>query len=292
MNPLVRRSLASGAGLALAFCGGAWGIAQTPSSTPQSQSPPAQTQPSSPAQTQQTSPAQNPAQPQTTPGAAQNPTPAEQTAPAQPQTRTLQMVEVKAELQKTLDAKKAKQGEPVTAKLQDDANIPNQQMLPKNTVLEGHVDQTQVSPDKKGTSSMTVTFDKAKLKSGQELPIKATVVALQQPQNNMVPAGGGAPMGAPTGSPAASAPGGSAPGSGSAGPSGGGAPMPSQQMPTASEPGYGGGQGGQASSIQLKSDIHQQSSATFLAPGKNVHIPDGTQMEVALTIIPPGTHLQ
>ncbi|HKR28365.1 MAG TPA: hypothetical protein VJS11_12960, partial [Acidobacteriaceae bacterium] len=281
MNPLVRRSLASGAGLALAFCGGAWGIAQTPSSTP-SQAPPAQTQPSSPAQSQQTSPAQNPTQPQTTPGAAQNPTPAEQTAPAQPQTRTLQMVEVKAELQKTLDAKKAKQGEPVTAKLQDDANIPNQQMLPKNTVLEGHIDQTQVSPDKKGTSSVTVTFDKAKLKSGQELPIKATVVALQQPQNNMVPAGGGAPSGAPTESPSAGAPGGAAPGGGSAGPSGGGAPMPSQQMPNDTGA-ASSAQGGQVPGIQLKSDIHQQSSATFLAPGKNVHIPDGTQMEVALT---------
>ncbi|HEV2280598.1 MAG TPA: hypothetical protein VGS02_20635 [Acidobacteriaceae bacterium] len=295
MNPLVRRSLASGAGLALAFCGGAWGIAQTPSSTP-TQAPPAQTQPAPPAQTTPPN-----SQTQTMPGAAQSPAPntqaapGSQAAPAQPQTRTLQMVEVKAELQKTLDAKKAKQGEPVMAKLQDDANIPNQQMLPKNTVLEGHVDQTQVSPDKKGTSSVTVTFDKAKLKSGQELPIKATVVALQQPQNNMVPAGGGAPAGAgaPTESPSGGAPGGGSatPGGGSAGPSGGGAPMPSQQMPNDTGAGYSG-QGGQVPGIQLKSDIHQQSSATFLASGKNVHIPDGTQMEVALTIIPPGTHLQ
>lgn len=291
MNPLVRRSLASGAGLALAFCGGAWGIAQTPSST-QNQAPPAQTQQTPPAQT-------NPpnSQTQTMPGAAQNPAPNTQAEPgsqaAPAQQRTLQMVEVKAELQKTLDAKKAKQGEPVTAKLQDDANIPNQQMLPKNTVLEGHIDQTQVSPDKKGTSSVTVTFDKAKLKSGQELPIKATVVALQQPQNNMVPAGGGAPMGAgaPSGAPSGGAPGAAGPGGGSAGPSGGGAPMPSQQMPNDSAA-ANSGQGGQVPGIQLKSDIHQQSSATFLAPGKNVHIPDGTQMEVALTIIPPGTHLQ
>lgn len=302
MNAWTRRSLASGAGLALAFCGGAWGVAQTPSSTPQSQSPPAQTQPSSPAQTQQTSPAQNPTQPQTTPGAAQNPAPAEQTAPAQPQTRTLQMVEVKAELQKSLDAKKAKQGEPVTAKLQDDANIPNQQTLPKNTILEGHVDQTQVSPDKKGTSSMTVTFDKAKLKGGQELPIKATVVAIAQPQNNMAaaggggaPSGGGAPMGgAPAGGGAPSGSdtsGGGSSGGGSAAPSS----APSQPMP-APGAGYGGDQGGGGAgavpNIQLKSDIHQSSSATFMGTGKNVHIPDGTLMEVAVTIIPPGTHLQ
>lgn len=290
MNAWIRRSLASGAGLALAFCGGAWGLAQTPSSTPQSQP--------APAPTQQNPPAQNPTQPQTTPGAAQNPAPAEQTAPAQPQTRTLQMVEVKAELQKSLDAKKAKEGEPVTAKLQDDANIPNAQTLPKNTILEGHIDQTQVSPDKKGTSSVTVTFDKAKLKSGEELPIKATVVAIAQPQNNMAAAGGGgAPMGAPGGSaPAGGAPAGGGSQGGAAPAAGGGgepAPssMPSQQEPTAGGPSDNQGSGA-VPNVQLKSDIHQHSSATFLGNGKNVHIPDGTQMEVALTIIPPGTHLQ
>lgn len=300
MNAWIRRSLASGTGLALAFCGGAWVLAQTPGSTPQTQpSSPAQSQPSSPAQTQPSSPAQNPTQPQTTPGAAQNPAPAEQTAPAQPQTRTLQMVEVKAELQKSLDAKKAKQGEPVMAKLKDDANVPNQQTLPKNTILEGHVDQTQVSPDKKGTSSVTVTFDKAKLKGGQELPIKATVVAIAQPQNNMVPAGEGAPAGgsAPMGGAPAGggAPGGAESGGGGAGSSGGGAPAPStmpSQQPAGGGAGYSPQGGGQVPNVQLKSDIHQQSSATFLGPGKNVHIPDGTQMEVALTIIPPGTHLQ
>jgi len=296
MNAWIRRSLASGTGFALALCGGAWAVAQTPSSATQNQAAPAQSQQNPATQTNTT---------QTTPGAQTAPapqqtTPPEQTAPAQAQTRTLQMVEVKAELQKSLDAKKAKQGEPVTAKLQDDANIPNQQTLPKNTLLEGHVDQTQVSPDKKGTSSVTVTFDKAKLKSGEELPIKATVVAIAQPQNNMAAGGGGgAPMGG--GAPVGAAPSGGAPAGGGAEPGGGGSsggtapgPMPSQPMPSADAgAGSGGGQGGgQMPDVQLKSDIHQQSSATFLGSGKNVHIPDGTLMEVALTIIPPGTHLQ
>jgi hypothetical protein len=209
------------------------------------------------------------------------------------------MVQAKAELQKTLDAKKAKQGEPVTAKLSDDVQIPNAQTLPKNTVLEGHVDETQVSQDKHGSSSVTVTFDKAKLKTGQELPIKATVVAIAQPSYNTSQAG--APGAAPSGGAPMASSGGMAPGGGGS-PNGGGAmgggsapssPMPSQQMPTATEPGQSGGQsGGQVSGVQVKSDIHQPTSATFVQEGKNVHVSSGTQMEVALTIIPPGTHLQ
>ena len=68
-----------------------------------------------------------------------------QSAPAaddtntQPQ-RKLQMVPAQATLDHTLDAKKAKQGDPVTAKLAQDVQIPDAQALPRNTVLEGHVD--------------------------------------------------------------------------------------------------------------------------------------------------------
>lgn len=301
MNALVRRSLATGASLALAVCGGAWGIAQTQSSATQNQATPAQSQ-QNPATQTNTPNTQAPAA--QNPNASQNPqtnsAPADNSAnTAQPQTRTLQMVQAKAELQKTLDAKKAKQGEPVTAKLSDDVQIPNAQTLPKNTVLEGHVDQTEVSQDKHGTSSVTVTFDKAKLKTGQEVPIKATVVAIAQPTYNTAQAG--APGAAPSGGAPMASSGGMAPGGGGS-PSGGGAmgggsapssPMPSQQMPTATEPGQSGGQpGGQVSGVQVKSDIHQPTSATFVQEGKNVHVSSGTQMEVALTIIPPGTHLQ
>ena len=55
----------------------------------------------------------------------------------------IQMVQARATLDSTLDAKKAKQGEPVSAKLEGNVQIPDAQALPKNTVLEGHVDQVQ-----------------------------------------------------------------------------------------------------------------------------------------------------
>jgi hypothetical protein len=307
MKAFVRRSLASGAGLALAVCGGAWAAAQTQSSATQNQATPAQSQQNPAAQTNTPNTNANPGAqtqqqnpqnttPQSTPQQNNPNSPATDAgATQQPQTRTLQMVQAKAELQKGLDAKKAKQGEPVTAKLSDDVQVPNAQTLPKNTVLEGHVDQTQVSQDKHGTSSVTVTFDKAKLKTGQELPIKATVLAIAQPTYNTGQAG--APGSAPVSGPPMA--GGGAPGGGGA-PSGGGSPsgaapssMPSQQVPSATEPGTGTqANGAQASGVQVKSDIHQPTSATFVQQGKDVHVSGGTQMEVALTIIPPGTHLQ
>ncbi len=54
----------------------------------------------------------------------------------QPQ-RTIQMVPVLASLDHTLDAKKAKQGEPVTAKLQKDVQIPQQRLCPRTRCWKG-----------------------------------------------------------------------------------------------------------------------------------------------------------
>jgi hypothetical protein len=33
-------------------------------------------------------------------------------------------------------------------------------------------------------------------------------------------------------------------------------------------------------------------SATFTSNGKKVHLPDGTRMQVAIAVIPPGVHVQ
>lgn len=253
MNGMIRHSLAMAAGASLAFGVGAGAWAQTASSA----------------------------------------TPASAGSTTQP-AHTLQMVPAVAQLDKTIDAKKAKQGDPVTAKLQKDVQIPDAQNLPKNTVLEGHVDQAQAS-DHKSDSTVVVTFDKAKLKNGQELPIKATVVAISEPvmmQQNQgaapasdaLPAAGGAPSGG----------GGPQAGGGSAA----GATRTESAPQPAAVPQGGGGAPSQATDkngvpgVTLKSDIHDQSSATFMSKGRNVHVPDGTQMEVALTVIPAGVKLQ
>jgi hypothetical protein len=244
----------------------------------------AQSQPSAQPTTQQPTPQQ--------PAAEQNPAPA--ASDAQPQ-RTIQMVQAKAQLDKTIDTKKAKQGDPVTAKLQDKVQIPEAQELPKNTVLEGHVDQVQPSQNK-GDAMVTVTFDKAKLKDGKEIPIKATVLAVSEPYYAQQPtAGGGAPSSGPAMMP--SAPSGGTPSGGGSMGSGGTstpavAPQPmnvpdASQGPSRTTQSHGG-----VPDVMLKSDIHEHTSATFSSKGKNVHVPDGTQMQFALAIIPAGVTIQ
>ena len=209
--------------------------------------------------------------------------------------RKIQMVQTQATLDHTLDAKKAKQGEPVTAKLVQNVEIPDAQALPKNTVLEGHVDQVQAS-DHKSDSMMVVTFDKAKLKDGQELTIKATILAMSEPALMQQQGGAGAPAGAGAPMPSGGAP--------SGGGSGGSGSMSQSSPSPSSTPSPQPMNGAQAASgspqqaqngvpdVTLQSDIHQHNSATFMSKGKNVHVPDGTQMQVAIAVIPAGVRLQ
>lgn len=206
--------------------------------------------------------------------------------------RTIQMVQAQASLDTTLDAKKARQGEPVKAKLQTNVQIPNEQALPKNTVLEGTVDQVQPS-EHKGDSTIVITFDKARLKNGQELPIKATVLRVSEPALMQQEAASGPPSAVPAGETpgagnqaAAPAPGGANGAGAAATPSP--APMNVPEPGTNAPPAPSGGVPG----VMLTSDIHQKASATFTSKGRNVHVPDGTQMQMALAVIPAGVKLQ
>jgi hypothetical protein len=265
MNALGRNALALGAGAALALCSGGAGLAQTTQAAPDS--------------TQSAhAPAQN--------------------APQQQAPRTLKMVQAQAQLDKTIDAKKAKQGDPVMAKLVADVQIPDSQELPKNTELEGHVDQVTAS-DHKSDSTMVLTFDKAKLKDGQEVPIKATILAMAEPAMATDAGGGGGAPGGGMASGGAPSGGGGMSGGGGARSGGGGSsasPGPTaQQAPSMGDSGGGASQPSQAQGVPdvtLTSNIHQHNSATLTSKGRNVHVPDGTQMEVAIGIIPAGVQVQ
>jgi hypothetical protein len=55
-----------------------------------------------------------------------------------------------------------------------------------------------------------------------------------------------------------------------------------------------GSQQGQSSGVpdvQMTSSVHQHSSVTLTSKGKNVHVPDGTQMQVAISVIPAGVQV-
>jgi hypothetical protein len=274
----------AGLAMALAVSSCAWCAAQAP-------------QQQTPAQPQTQSP--DAAQPTPTPSTAQSANSSAATQPAQQ--RAIQMVQAQAQLDKTIDAKKAKQGDTVTAKLMTNVQVPNEQELPKNTVLEGHVDQVTASQNK-SDSTVVVTFDKARLKGGQEVPIKATILAMAEPALASADAGGGGAAPAGGGAPAAGggAMAGGGAGGGAARSSGGGgesSTSATQQPSSASMPDAdsGGQQQTQMSKVpdvSLTSDIHLHNSATFTSKGKNVHVPDGTEMELAIAVIPAGVKLQ
>lgn len=189
---------------------------------------------------------------------------------------TLQMAAARVWLNKSLDAKKAKQGDAVTVKLLDDVKIPNSIELPKNTILLGHIDMVQPSLNK-GDSAIQVTFDKAQMKDGQQLPIKVTIMQIYPPPGNGIPGGGSLPPDqlAPsqTGAAAARNPGSAAPPPGS---------------PTT--------QGGQTSEdvngVVLKSDVHESASGTFTSKGRNVYLGSGTEMQMAVLVIPAGSEIK
>jgi hypothetical protein len=83
-----------------------------------------------------------------------------------------------AELNQSLDSKKTKPGESVTAHTTEAVKVDGKVVLPKGTRLVGHV--TRASARAKGDqdSALALDFDRAVLKNGQEMPLEVTIQAL------------------------------------------------------------------------------------------------------------------
>jgi hypothetical protein len=83
-----------------------------------------------------------------------------------------------AELSKTIDAKKAKAGDPVTAVLLADVLSHGKIVARRDSKLMGHV--TEAQPHSKDTpeSRLGIVFDKVILKGGQEIPFVSVLMAL------------------------------------------------------------------------------------------------------------------
>jgi hypothetical protein len=110
---------------------------------------------------------------------AQGSAPANSTDPAG-QSQAVNMVPGRAALIKTLDARKLKPGDQVKIRLADTIHLKDGSELPHGTTLLGLVstDQTQ-----QGISKLALRFNKAQLKSGKVIPIKATIVGLFPPES-------------------------------------------------------------------------------------------------------------
>jgi len=90
------------------------------------------------------------------------------------------MVAARAALSRPLDAKKVKVGQHFEARLSKTVHLKNGPKLDRGTELIGEVVKDKMSTDGK-TSTMALKFTKAKLKSGQIIPIKATIIGIYPP---------------------------------------------------------------------------------------------------------------
>jgi len=97
-------------------------------------------------------------------------------------------------LDRTVDARTAKQGDQVQAKIDDTVKAADGMQLPKGTQLMGTV--TAVEPFQNGTaSSVSLRFDQARLKDGKTVPVKVTIIGAYPRDENQLAVYGQQTMG-------------------------------------------------------------------------------------------------
>jgi hypothetical protein len=198
---------------------------------------------------------------QDTTAPSNNTTPQQPTQSAQPQpgqaqstqansqnTDTLRIAPgsvIPVQLTKGVDAKKAKTGDEVDARVTQDLKSNSGELLvPKDTKVVGHVTEAQARSKEQKESQVAITFDHAVMKNGHDVSLPMSIQAIISPQslnpgNNSADSATPQPSGA--GSPSTSSGG----GAGRAG-AGGGAGMNQQQgsmnTPPSGESGGGAAQ--------------------------------------------------
>jgi hypothetical protein len=203
-------------------------------------------------------------------------------------TGTIQLVGVRAVLDKSLDARKVKQGDTVIALPEVGIHVADGLDLETSSLLLGRVDAVQPSTDK-SDSAIAVTFDKVRLKGGRKVPIKATILWIGQPPNLLNPTIVSAPAdrttpGVGVGAGMTGVP----PEQGYQGSEIAGAPHRHHNHPAAAPPTPTGvfSQTNAIPGVDFASDIRKPESGSFSAKGRNVRIPGGTVFAFALAAMP------
>ena len=138
---------------------------------------------------------------------------------------------IPVQLTKTVDAKKAKTGDEVVAKVTMDMKTNSGDVLvPKDTKVIGHVTESQPKSKEQKESQMGIAFDRAVMKDGNEMNLPMSIQAVIGQQNNDANAAGGSDQGN-------AAPSGGAPAAGNAGRPGGmgGSTPPPSASPSAGD---------------------------------------------------------
>ena len=134
---------------------------------------------------------------------------------------------IPVQLTKTIDAKKAKPGDEVVAKVTMDLKTTSGEvMIPKDTKVMGRVTEAQARSKEQKESQVGIAFDRAVLKDG-EMPLPMSIQAVIAPPSNNANNGGGVDQSAPAGAGTSAN---STMGSGQR-PTGAGATQPQTQLP-------------------------------------------------------------
>src|SRR5258707_12732029 len=105
--------------------------------------------------------------------AAQSPTPAET---ASSEASLASGTVINAELNSSIDSKKVKPGEQITAHTTEAVrSTGGRAILPKGTKLVGHVTPASARPNSQGGAGLAIQIYKAGLKDGEEDPLKAAI---------------------------------------------------------------------------------------------------------------------
>ena len=85
---------------------------------------------------------------------------------------------VEASLSKSVDAKKAKPGDPVEARVEKDVKSAGHVVVPKGAKILGHVTQAQAREKGNAESELGITFDRAVLKNGGTVAFQGVIRAM------------------------------------------------------------------------------------------------------------------
>jgi hypothetical protein len=184
----------------------------------------------------------------------------------------IQMANVNANIEKGVDAKKAKPGDSITAKTVTPGTLNDGTGIPPGSILEGHVDSATKS-EHHGDSTLVVTIDKLHIKGGKVIPVKAIVVKV----SSLAPVFGGAGAAdeqhfdRPARSAQSSVPNGDHGGVSENGSSKGPHPV---------------------EGLTVTSSVKDSNSGTFTQKRDNVRLTNENQIEVSMAVVPAGITLQ
>lgn len=207
---------------------------------------------------------------------------------------------ISAELSSSVDSKKTKAGDVVTAHITEAVKEDGKTVIPKGARLVGHITQATARAKGDAESTLAIQFEKAVIKNGQEIPLSVWIKAIAaeprsvyQPgpeQNTMAgtPGAGQSPMGSGRstmgGPPTATLP--------PVGPTGGGGGAASDADRTTGSPG-GLNTSGQLTpnsrgvfgldGVQLATDGSNASQGSLItSSGKTLHLDSGTRLLLAV----------